>query len=310
MKKKSLTYYDGKELDLIKLFKVIWHGKIKIQLTIMISFFVCFTYSYLTPNNSKFDNSTFDRINFINRSLTTNTIDFTNKLIINELDKKFGDYGEFLLNLKNTKEIRENLQGLSIEDHNKELKKYVNLLKINNKGSYLELNFKWEDIDEAYDILQNTIDNTLNDLDVWIFKELERKFEEKKKINLISNLKKLNFLNEQRWIAKELNISDLTVGYTGEPYYLRGYVAIDKEIEIIKKQQHQLEYLEKEINSLKKESIEWATYNIDSTKVKLLNFNTPLILIISILSGSIVGVFYVLLSDVIQTQTVSKKRTK
>ena len=183
-------------------------------------------------------------------------------------------------------------------------------MKINNKGSYLELNFKWEDIDEAYDILQNTIDNALNDLDVWIFKELERKFEEKKKINLISNLKKLNFLNEQRWIAKELNISDLTVGYTGEPYYLRGYVAIDKEIEIIKKQQHQLEYLEKEINSLKKESIEWATYNIDSTKVKLLNFNTPLILIISILSGLIVGIFYVLLSDVIQTQTVSKKRTK
>ena len=52
--------------------------------------------------------------------------------------------------------------------------------------------------------------------------------------------------------------------------------------------------------------IEWIDYNIYSLEQKSLK-NTKLILIISILLGLIVGVFFILISNAIQPQTVSKK---
>ena len=167
---------------------------------------------------------------------------------------------------------------------------------------------KWENLDEVDDILQNTINLTLNNLEKSIYKKLDQDLEKKKKLSFTDHMKKLDYLKQQRWIAKELNISDPTYGYTGEPYYLRGYVAIDKEIEIIQEMQHKkFDYIEQEINSLKKESIDWITYDINSTKVKILK-NTKLILLISIFFGLIVGAVYVLIDNSLKSKPFLKNK--
>jgi LPS O-antigen subunit length determinant protein (WzzB/FepE family) len=123
------------------------------------------------------------------------------------------------------------------------------------------------------------------------------------------NLARLEYLKEQNWIAKELNISDIKATRpTTTAYYLLGYKAINKEIEIVENRINQnFELIEKEINSLKKEAIEWINYDINLIQVKSLK-ETKLILIISTLLGLLVGVFYVLISDTFQSKTIPKKR--
>jgi LPS O-antigen subunit length determinant protein (WzzB/FepE family) len=91
-------------------------------------------------------------------------------------------------------------------------------------------------------------------------------------------------------------------------YYLLGYKAINKEIEIIQKRDRKkFTLIEKEINSLKKEAVEWINYDINLIKVKSLK-ETKLILILSTLLGLIVGIFYVLIINALQHKSVSKKR--
>jgi hypothetical protein len=124
------------------------------------------------------------------------------------------------------------------------------------------------------------------------------------------DLIRLDYLKEQRWIAKELNISKRRYGYRGEPYYLRGYEAIDKEIEILENNDYNNYKLVKQIiNSLKKESFDWANYDTNFFEVKSLK-NTQLIFIFSIFFGLIAGVFYVLIFNEIKPQINSKKNHK
>ena len=126
-------------------------------------------------------------------------------------------------------------------------------------------------------------------------------------------------------IAKELNIvnydslkqssiltpSMLTLGKGRErdvSYYLRGYKAIDKEIELIKNKKYlDLEFIKKEINSVKKENINWVNYNINLIEIESLK-KSKLIFTISILLGLMIGIIYVLISNVFQIQASTKKR--
>ena len=99
-----------------------------------------------------------------------------------------------------------------------------------------------------------------------------------------------------------LNISTADIAY-----YLRGYKAIDKEIELIENRDYQnLKFIEQEINDFKDTEIEFVKYNVylmDHNSLK----DTKLILVISILLGLIVGIFYVLISNAFQAKKISKK---
>ena len=95
-------------------------------------------------------------------------------------------------------------------------------------------------------ILENTINLTKNNLEKTIFNNLELKLEIKKNFILDKDFERLNYLSEQSMIAKELDISDnqvdnfnlsqsnvlFNISTTDVAYYLRGYKAIDKEIEL------------------------------------------------------------------------------
>ena len=201
--------------------------------------------------------------------------------------------------------------------------KYAKLLKIKPKKEEenYTIDFKWHDPNEAKKILQDVLNLTSKNLKRSIDLELLQRLEFEKRLLLSQDTKRLDYLNEQSAIAKELNIIDnqidnvnlsqssvsLNISTADIAYYLRGYKAIDKEIELIQNREHQnLKFIEQEINDLKNTEIEFVKYNINLMNSNRLK-NTKLILTISILLGLIVGIFYVLISNALQPQTVSKK---
>ena len=250
-----------------------------------------------------------------NQSNQSNLVRF-----INELE----DYEEFLLTIKNTKKVQEDILKLNIEDQEIELFKYAKLLEIvkpKKDEESFTIDYKWHDPDEAKKILQETLNLTSKNLKRSIDLELSQLLEFEKKLLINKDLERLDYLKEQSAIAKELNIIDnqidnvnlsqsnvsLNISTADIAYYLRGYKAIDKEIELIENRDHQnLKFIEQEINDLKNKEIEFVKYNVylmDHISLK----NTKLILVISILLGLIVGIFYVLISNAFKLKKVSKR---
>jgi len=338
MKKNSPLYDD--EIDLIALFKIIWDGKIKILLITLISFLVGFVYNsqipeyYLNsltikPSKSieflKLDN--IDRLLKLNKSKESNESNQSNQSnqlylarFINELE----DYEEFLSIIRNTKKIQEYFSKRNIKNKEKELFKYAKSLQIvapnKNQENYI-INFKWHNSEEAQKILQDTLNLVTKNLKEITDLELEQNIEFKKKLLLNADRTRLDYLKEQSAIAKELKILDnqidninlsqssvsLNINTADIAYYLRGYKAIDKEIQLIENRKYQnLKIIEEELNSFKAQNIKFVDYNIflmDHNSDK----NTKLTLVISILLGLIVGIFYVLLSQMISTKNGTKR---
>ena len=326
MKKKSPLYNDD-EIDLIALFKIIWKGKIKILLITIISFLIGFGYSTQIPINyvsslpiKKSHNSEYNKFVSLANSIKSNRgyqINQTNQLneeILNRFIGELKDYEEFLFILKNNIKVRENFENLPIEDQQKKLFSYVNLLniiepKINEIGInniHLKLNFTWKDPDEAKDILRDTLNLTLNNLEKSIYEELEQSLKLKKEVTFNKDRERINYLQEQSSIARELNIKDNEMFKSG-PYYVRGYQAIDKEIDLIKNRDYKnFKFFEQEINSFKKEKIQWINYNIYLIETKSLKNTTP-ILIKSVLLGFILSILYVFFSNIFKSHTVVRK---
>ena len=170
-------------------------------------------------------------------------------------------------------------------------------------------------------ILKDTLNLTSNNLKIAINNEFEEILKFEKQLILNSDQIRLDYLKEQAAIAKELNILDnqidnlnlsqsnvsLNINTADIAYYLRGYKAIDKEIELIETRTYtNLKFIEQEINNIKNMEFNYVDYNIYLMETKSLK-DTKLTLMISILLGLIIGVFFVLISNVFQSQTASKK---
>jgi len=329
MNKNSPLYDD--EIDLIALFKIIWDGKIKILLITLISFFVGLGYNSQIPINylnSLTINPSNDieliKLANIQKLIKSNQSNQSNQSNLVRFINELEDYEEFLLIARDTKKIQENISKLNIEDQEIELFKYAKLLEIvkpKKDEESFTIDYKWHDPDEAKKILQETLNLTSKNLKRSIALELSQLLEFEKKLLINKDVVRLDYLKEQSAIAKELNIIDnqidnvnlsqsnvsLNISTADIAYYLRGYKAIDKEIELIENRDHQnLKFIEQEINDLKNKEIEFVKYNVylmDHISLK----NTKLILVISILLGLIVGIFYVLISNAFKLKKVSKR---
>jgi LPS O-antigen subunit length determinant protein (WzzB/FepE family) len=309
-KKTSLSY--GDEVDLIDLFKIIWVAKIKIILITTISFLIGIGTSYLIPQN--YSNSlaikVADNYDFLNNE--SESILYTNEIILNKFITELQDYEEFLTNFNNTKKTREKISKLPLGNQLKELFKYEKLLEITRQSNLIILNFKWDNINEATDILQNTVNLAYDNLKKSIYKEIKNVFIKEKELALKNDNKRLQFLKEQRWIAKELGISDNQITILGQDnqylYYLTGYRAIDKQIDVIENRSyHKYDLSEQKIISLKKKNIKFIKFDIRSIQVKSL-INTKLILVTSVFLGLFVSLCYVLISHLYHSKIISKKR--
>ena len=324
MKKKSPLYND--EIQLIDLFKIIWDGKIKILLITIISILVGLVYSSqipinyinsLTLNPSK--KSEFIRLQYINSLLKTQRI---SQLVqpnlagfINELE----DYDEFLSSLKNTKKIQEIISKPNIKDQKIELFKSSKLLEIvkpqNNTDKYI-INFKWHDPNEAKKILKETLNLTSINFKKSIVREKKLLLEYKKKLLFNDDLVRLEFLKEQSSIARELMIVDnqlddlslsdssvsLRINTSDNAYFLRGYKAIDKEVELIENRDYKnIKFIEQEINNFEDAEIKFTEYNVNLMDHNSLK-NTNLILVSYILLGLIIGIFYVFILNAFKSK--------
>ena len=334
MKKNYPLYDNENEIDLIALFKIFWNGKIKILLITIISFLVGSVYSSQIPINylnsltiNPNKNSEFIKYDYMQKLLKINQSNQSNQLNqsnqsnqLNQLNQS--DQSNQLNQLNLFRFINE--LKFNIEDQEIELFKNAKLLEIvklnENEESYI-INFKWHDPDEAKKVLQDILSLTSKNLKRSIDLELLQLLEFEKRLLLSKNLNRLDYLKEQSAIARELNIIDnqidsvnlsqaavsLNISTADIAYYLRGYKSIDKEIELIQNRDHQnLKFIEQEINDFKDTEIEFVKYNVylmDHNSLK----DTKLILVISILLGLIVAIFYVLISNALQSQTVSKK---
>lgn len=329
MKKNTTSNYD--EIDFIALLKIIWDGRVKIFLVVTISFLIAFTFSIQIPQNyqntlsiSENDNYEFAKIQNIYKLIAPVSNNHTSKFYQTKFINEFKDYEEFILNLKNIKIIRDKISKLKIQDQEVELFKYSKYLKIvspkNNQENFI-IKFNWHDPDEAKKILKDALNLTSKNLKQSIDLELENQLEFKKKLTINEDIKRLQYLKEQSSIAKELKIEDnqidnvnffqssvsLRINTADIAYYFRGYKAIDKEIQLIQNRDyHSLKFAEQELDTFKDTEINFVNYNIHFMDIKSLK-DTKLIYLTSILIGLIVGLFYVIISNVIQSRSVSKK---
>jgi LPS O-antigen subunit length determinant protein (WzzB/FepE family) len=329
--KKNTPLYDH-EIDLMDYVKTIWDGKIKILLITIISFLLGFGYNSQIPNNylnslsvnpsKDYKILMVENLKKLVKSNQSNQSIKSIKSIQKQFIDELKDYEEFILNIKNIKKVQEHVSKFKIEDQQIEFYKYVQSLEIveskKNEGKYI-INFKWHDPDEAKKILKDTLNLVSKNLKKLIELEILQLLEFEKKSLLYRDIERLDYLKEQSTIAKELNITDnqidnvnltqssvsLSINTADIAYYLRGYKAIDKEIELIKNRKR-FKYIDKEINEFKDAEINLVNYNIYLMESKSLK-NTRLILMKSILLGLLAGVLYVHISNTIQSQKISKK---
>lgn len=322
MKKKSFLYYDH-EIDLINLFRIISNGKIKIFLITIISFLIGFGYSSQIPENysnsliiKKSDNNEFKKIEFIKSLIELDKKDkkneSLNQIILIKFINELKDYDEYFLSLKNLKNVEEHIATLPSELQKKKLSNFKRLIKFEINSDFI-LSLKWKNTDEAANILKDTINFAILNLEKSIYKELEEDLKQKEAQRINEDLIRIKYLEEQSWIAKELNISDnqitqITNFVNG--YFLLGYKAIDKEIEMIKNRDYaEIRSITKQINSIKKEDIKWVDYDINAINVTLLK-NTKLNLITSVLLGLVIGTIYVLVAHSIKSLKNNLKKFK
>jgi len=321
MEKNKLSHDD--ELSLITLLQIIWEGKIKLFLIVIISFLVGLGYNFQIPINylnslkiNATDNSKLIELNHIQKMLN---LQGSSQSIMNKFINELKDYDEFLFIIKNKKIIHEDILKLTNEDQDIELFKYAKMLNIvytKNNNDFI-LNFNWHDPNQAKRILQDTLDLVSKNLKKLIILELFQALNFQKKLTMNNDKERLVYLIEQSSIAKELDITDnqidnlnlsqssvsLSINTADIAYYLRGYKAIDKEIELIKNRKYNnFKYIEEAIDNLKDKEIEFVKYNVYLTDSESLK-NSKLILVISILLGLILGVIYLLILNEIKSKT-------
>lgn len=179
---------------------------------------------------------------------------------------------------------------------------------------------------------------------------LENQYTSEKLVYDLKTKNYLLFLQEQSQLARTLGIKSNTLKTqvfdyqnfsitnidTESPYYLRGYESIEKEIDLIKSRKIKENYVpelvaiekkkylaqkkDETIKTIEKfffntpikenENFEAVSLNIAETKYKFNNIQKYKILTLAIFVGLFVGVIYVLLSSLLQSQSFTKKDTK
>jgi len=297
-------------------------------------------------SNSKLLNLYLDILN--DRSLFEDAIRKFNLLEVSQYDNE-KEYSEAIIRLASSAKI------LSPQVNN-------NAQKGNLEKSYHTINFTYHDAKKWISVLtyvgefaNKQVKKTLIDEynKSLLFLRDQKKYQLEDIAIKIDNLlidydreisNRVEYLKEQSAIAKKLGIAKNTIEVqtfgnqnallsnvkTDSPFYLRGYEAINKEIELISTRKNKKAFidglfdLEKEKRAIEQdqtlERLELALQSsllTDNKKFTAASINTITtkfkyeddrkIYVIAILIGLIAGIFYVLISNAFQSFRVSKK---
>jgi LPS O-antigen subunit length determinant protein (WzzB/FepE family) len=300
------------EVELIEILKDIWSGRLKIILITIITILVGVGYIYIKPTLFKnsliirsIDKEKFTKLNSayeIFNVIKTESGETKELTILKKFIDHLMDYNELSITLKNNEIIKKDITKLFITS------------KLND-NEYI-LDFIWHDTEEAKNILNQTLNLTSNNFNKLLFQELIDLWEIEKTKILNKDLKKVNFLLEQSLIAKELNLQnnnlnnninvfldkdkDTDYEVIVKDVYLRGYKAIDKEINLIKNRKYEnFINIEKNIENINDINLSLVNYNILKIDTKSTK-NSKLILLISLIMGLLVGVCYALIHAAFQ----------
>lgn len=332
MTKKFPTYDD--EIDLIELCKTVWDEKIKIFIILFIALAIFTGYNYYKPKKpSMFEmklvikpQNIFELSKFVNGYIIIPKEKFSEISILNMFIAEILDYDEIVSILKDNENIKENISKLDEKAQIQKLYDYAKRLvaqKLDNEVTGYTLKFTWNDSKEGRDILEDTLKLALTNLNKSIFKELELSLEIKKVLIINEDKKEIEYLKEQSFIAKELNIVESQIRKGSFPlstsffnmlshdtHYLRGYKLIDMEIKSIENRRHGFLEMDNQLNILKKIDLNWVNYNIFLIEIESLNKPKSYIssLILTIISSLIAGVFYVFMLSIFKPHKVIRQK--
>lgn len=306
-------------VDIIRILKIFWSKKIQIILITLISVLISIGYTYTNFNQNKnllkieiSEEMNFSEILFLQELLIDEDNDNTN---IPNINIEF--YNKFISELMDFDELT-----LVSNNYVNSKNKYPEFSIVREQpNNHYILSFIWHDHQESKDIIEQTIKLTSDNLKKRTIEKLNYLLKIKKYRITLKDLEKLNYLSEQILIAKNLglnstNLNDF-VNFTDQPPdlnsgikgtdYLRGYDALEQQVIIIKNRKYdEFEQIEKKIYLLKEKDFKFIDYKIFLAEKYLLKNNFK-VLFTSIILGLLLGVFYVFISDRIQSQTASKK---
>jgi LPS O-antigen subunit length determinant protein (WzzB/FepE family) len=202
------------------------------------------------------------------------------KVVFDRFIKELMDYNELVKVLSNNPNFLQKIEKLNERDKQVELYKYAKLLTIKKSpdiGSEpltYYIKFKWPKEEEGIKILNETLELTLENLEVELFKELDNYFELNRFLVINRDSSRIEYLITQRQIAKKLDIQKNQIDnksfhLINNAYYLVGYEAIDQEIEFLKKRKYIHNY-----NVLLKVEIDNTLSNVPGKLDLPNNFNT------------------------------------
>lgn len=283
---------------------------------------------------------------------------------------EFNDYEEMVDAVSTSEFVQKSIKDLDDDDKQRALIDFARAFELKappkNEGNWT-LSFDWhDDIEGAKlfnDAIRQTLSNTKNisvsnvnelaeALDIRNTRNLEQL---RNKLSLIEkhqidrNKKRTQYLAEQSAIAKELGIEtnrldanalsqtsqnsiSLSVNSNDVPYYLRGYKAIDKEIELIESRADEEKLLiadgylqtKEEITSLETDLSssqlrmaaeviandipnDWVQFDLSIADIKSQK-KSMLYVSLSIVLGGMVGVMYVLISSAVRKRKESSAK--
>ncbi|MBD1145892.1 hypothetical protein IDH13_03235 [Pelagibacterales bacterium SAG-MED34] len=338
MKKKNLINISNDEINLIEIFKIFWGGKYKIILITFISFFIGLIYINSQPKSFEISleikpssNTEFIKLHSIYEFINSSGYKFTktksemdknifliNKLVLNQFISEISNSKKFIKVLKNTDIVGDKIDKLTEIERRAKLNNLSALFvleKVRGSSDVYTLKFNWHDKDLGKQIIIDLLKISLSNFEKSFFQQLLDLLEVKRDIIIRNDLKKIEYLEEQYEIANTLGLEsdklkdlNLSSSFTATPYYILGQQAILEEINIIKKRKYSnIENLEKKINDLKNDNnFQWIEYNEFLVSTKQYS-NIKNILLISFVSGLIIGVFYVFVSFNNKFKKVVKK---
>ena len=289
-----------------------------------------FKFLSLTSTLNVVDDELIDRRNFFPNSqasdLPQSSYGFDSPSILESFAQELRDFKEVEQVFANIPSIKKQIIQLSAKDKRIILSRYAKLISLDEaeKKNYYKLELKWHNAEEGIEILSEIIRLSIINLNDSRFKQIETIIKLKKNSIINRDLNRIDYLTEQSEIAKELDIKEnqienvnnmsetnflLSINTnTNVAYYLRGYKAIDKEIELIKNRDHRnIINLESKLSLLKKSDTEWIAYNpLLSEIVRINNDSRKRYLILCTILGLIVGAIFVLVLNEFQIRKVKK----
>lgn len=325
---KKIYPKDKNEFYLIDLIMLIFGKKFKLILFISISTIIGVFYNYNLSNLYQFslnikpiNNSEFINYKLINDFIISNPLEessdkekflVTKSSIFEKFIEEFLDYEELIFVLKNNKNIEKQISQFS--EYNKSLQlasiaKTFTLVKAYNQVvdsksdlyEYLQMKFVWHDKEEGIKILDEVLDIVVNNLKNSVNKDIENYLNSIYDIKIQRDLNRIEYLTEQSLIAKELGITDRNIQiYPNQPYYLHGYKAIKKEISLIKNRKYDnILYAFDQLEEIKKKDKQkLINYNLNFLEINNLKTSFLLNIIIFGVVGFIIGVIYIVISNI------------